>query len=360
MVGGQGAPGLACRTAPGCRRAAWPPGRGYRRWVMSRRGGWTLIALAGLLVLAIVLRLMVGGERLGFPALDEGVFWRLRADRAILGIIVGAGLGVAGAMLQALMRNPLASPDLLGLASGAGLGVLVSFGVGAIGGQVGVAALGTGGPAIVGSLGVLALVYALSQHRGFVDPVPLILVGVMVSIICSAGSLLIQSLLPDRGLSAARWVLGALRDDVAGGQAALVGGLTLLGTIWGARLGPAMDASALSDDEAIAVGLSLGRLRATLFLLAGLMTAGSVVLAGPIGFVGLVCPHVVRLCAGPSHRVLVVGSAIAGAALVVLADALVKSIEAPTGRLPIGVLTTILGGPLFLVLLRREMLGARR
>ncbi len=305
-----------------------------------------------------MLRLLVGGPGLGLPELPG--IWELRLERLAGGVIVGASLGISGVLLQALLRNPLASPDLLGLASGAGLGVMISFGLGAISGMMGTALLGTTGPAIMGSLGALAIVYALSQRRGFVDPVPLILVGVIVSIICSAATLFIQNLLPDRGITASRWMLGSLRDGIPAWQLWGVGGLTLASAAWSVRLGHAMDASALSDDEAIGVGVRLGILRAILFVLAGLLTAGSVVLAGPIGFVGLVCPHLVRLLAGPAHRPLVIGSAIAGAALVVLADALVKAIELPTGRLPIGVLTTIVGGPLFIVLLRKEMLGGRR
>ncbi len=325
--------------------------------LVSRRAVITLVVLVSVLGASAMLRLLVGGEGLALP--EMRAIWELRLERLASGVIVGASLGIAGVLLQALLRNPLASPDLLGLASGAGLGVMVSFGLGAIAGTVGSALLGTTGPAIAGSLGALAIVYALSQHRGFVDPVPLILVGVIVSIIASAATLLIQNLLPDRGLSAGRWMLGSLRDGTPGWQLWGVGALTLVSAAWSVRLGPAMDASALSDDEAIGVGVRLGLLRAILFVLAGLLTAGSVVLAGPIGFVGLVCPHLVRLMAGPAHRPLVIGSAIAGAALVVLADALVKAIEVPTGRLPIGVLTTVVGGPVFIVLLRREMVGGR-
>ena len=121
--------------------------------------------------------------------------------------------------------------------------------------------------------------------------------------------------------------------------------------------GPLVDGAAFSDDEAHSMGVPLGRLRLGLFTVSGVMTAACVVLAGPIGFVGLVCPHVVRLLIGPTHRGLAVGSAIAGAAMLVLADVLVEVVVVRTGRLPIGVLTAMIGGPVFLVLLRREMRG---
>ncbi len=343
-------------TAGGTSRPARAPGRWARyRLAVSPRERTTLVVLATLLVGAVVLRLMVGGGGLALPGWDESLIWRLRSMRCAVGLTVGGALGVAGVLLQALLRNPLASPDLLGLASGAGLGVMLSFGAGAVVGQIGVALFGITVPAIVGSMLALTVVYLLSQHRGFVDPVPLILVGVIVSIICSAGTLLVQHLLPDRGLTAARWMLGSIRDDIPMWQVAGVALGSLIAIVWSALLGPAMDASSLSDDEALAIGLRLGPLRLVLFLLAGLLTAGSVVLAGPVGFVGLVCPHLVRLLGGPRHRALVLGSALAGGGLVVLADSLVKAIELPTGRLPIGVLTTLLGGPLFIALLRREM-----
>jgi iron complex transport system permease protein len=112
----------------------------------------------------------------------------------------------------------------------------------------------------------------------------------------------------------------------------------------------------MSEDEARSVGVRLGALRTTLFLLAGALSAGSVLLAGPIGFVGLVCPHLGRLLGGPSHRLLVVNSCILGGAVIVLADAGVRLIDLGAGRMPLGVLTALIGGPVFIAMLRREML----
>lgn len=315
----------------------------------------TLGVLILLLGGVVAVRLVVGDRSLHFP--ESSVIWELRGQRVLMGIAVGAMLAVSGVLLQSLLRNPLASPDLVGAASGAALGVMVSYWVGAAAGLGAVAVLGQAGPAAVGALGALGLVYLLSQRGGVVEPVTLILIGVIVSIIASAASLIVMQLMPDRGVAAWRWFLGSLSDDLP--EAGLWGGLVLAGVgigvgVW---LGPAMDAAALGDDEAQSVGVSLMRLRSVLFVTAGLLAAGAVVLAGPIGFVGLVCPHVVRLAAGPSHRVLVVGAAIAGAVLIVGADAAVMAIRLDSGRLPIGVLTALIGGPVFLVLLRREMGG---
>lgn len=329
------------------------------------------LALAALLLLgAMAARLLAEGHwRFSWPqsgsAADSQETLRIqkirniREQRVLAGVVVGAALAVAGVLLQCLLRNPLASPDLLGLASGAGLGVtLAAYGVYRATGEIAPQAANPAA-ALVASLAVLTVVYLLSQRRGLIDPVSLILVGVMVAFLCSAGTMFVQHLLPHGGLAVERWLLGALPDDAEWGRLAVVGSLTLATLLIAMALGPAMDAASLGDDEARSLGVPLGRLRAFLFIASGVLTAGAVVLAGPIGFVGLVCPHLIRLGAGPGHRALVIGSALAGAALVVGADALVKSIDLGAGRMPIGILTSILGGPLFIVMLRREI-GAGR
>jgi iron complex transport system permease protein len=276
-----------------------------------------------------------------------------------MGLIVGSALAVAGVMLQSLLRNPLASPDLLGLASGAGLGVMlvtyIAFkaGLGISGSSSGVGWT-TSSAALVGSMAALALVFLLSQRRGLLDPVTLVLVGVVVSIMCSAGTLLIKSLLPDQGVAAARLLMGDLSDDAPHPRVYMVGIVTLAGTIIGWLAARAMDAAALGEDEARSIGVPLGLLRIVLFITAGVLCAGSVVLAGPIGFVGLICPHAVRLLAGPTHRTLVIGSALAGGTLVILADSIARLMDFGAGHPPISVLTSLVGGPVLVLLLRRR------
>jgi iron complex transport system permease protein len=275
-----------------------------------------------------------------------------------MGLIVGAGLAVAGVMLQSLLRNPLASPDLLGLASGAGLGVMliayIAFkaGMGISGSNTGVGWT-TSSAALCGSMAALAIVFLLSQRRGLLDPVTLVLVGVVVSIMCSAGTLLIKSLLPDQGVAAARLLMGDLSDDAPHARVWMVGIVTLVGVVVGWLAARAMDAAALGEDEARSVGVPLGLLRITLFITAGVLCAGSVVLAGPIGFVGLICPHAVRLLAGPSHRTLVIGAALSGGTLVILADSIARLMDFGAGHPPISVLTSLVGGPVLVILLRR-------
>ncbi len=320
-------------------------------------------ALVVLLALSVFARLLIGdsfGGGAHWPESPE--IWGARLHRLVPGLLVGSSLAIGGVLLQSLLRNPLASPDLIGPGAGAGLAVMmrayVLFQI--IGPKASETALDSGAAAnapaaLVGAVGALVLVYFLSQRRGLVEPVSLILTGVIVSILCGAVTMLLANLLGEPGFRVARWSIGALSEDTSDAALAIVGAGVAVGLCAGLYLGPAMDVASLSDDEARSSGVGLGRLRVVLFILAGALTAGAVVLAGPVGFVGLACPHLVRLLAGPSHRVLLLGSAITGAALVVGADALTKAI-APfgSGLIPIGVLTALIGGPVFIVLLRHD------
>lgn len=317
-----------------------------------------LVIFAALLAVAVWLRLVIGETRLGIPA-DHDLF-DIRLRRAVAGAIVGGGLGIAGVMLQCLLRNPLASPDLLGLASGAGLGVMVAaylaYAVGhvvatAIGGGIGLGAL-------IGATGALALIYLMSQRRGLIDPVSLVLVGVVMSLMCGAATVLVQQLMPPNvAMASSRWLLGAISDETTWGRLAAIGGIVGGCLLYGVASGPAMDAASLGEDEARSVGVNLGVLRFGLFLCAGVLSAAAVVLSGPVGFIGLVCPHVARMVGGPAHRMLVVNAALAGAGLVVLADVAVKAIDLGSGRLPISVITSLIGGPFFIWLLRKRQRG---
>lgn len=311
----------------------------------------TLVALTAALALVVAARFVVGPNGIDPPR--DALEWSLRFGRILAGATVGAALAAAGVMLQSLLRNPLAAPSVLGLTAGAGLGVtiMVYAGAAATGPLIGAGSTMTG--ALVGSLGSLAVVYLLAQKRGLIEPVSLILVGVVVSLICGAGIVLLQHLMPEQGLVATtRWLFGSLRDDSPRWLVWFVFALTCAGVGAGAALGGAMDAASLDDDEAVSVGVPLHRLRLILLGLAGALTAGSVVIAGPIGFVGLICPHAVRLMSGPANRTVIIGSALLGAALIVAADALIRVIDLGAGRMPIGVLTALVGGPTFIWLLR--------
>lgn len=319
---------------------------------MSRRTAIILVLLGVSLAAAIAVRLLVGGDRLGWP--DDPTIASIRWLRVVCGLGVGASLAVAGVMLQSLLRNPLASPDLLGLSAGASLAIMISAYVGyrATGSIVPAA---EPLPAIVGSLVALGLVFGMSQRRGFIEPVTLILVGVIVGIVFGAAASLVRQLLPDGGFQASRLLLGRLSDDTPWSLAWLCLAAAVLGTVIGMWLGPRMDVASMSDDEAASVGVPVGRLRAWLFVTSGVLAAITVVIAGPIGFVGLVVPHACRMLLGSSHRSLIVASALLGAAAIVAGDALVRSINLPTGRLPVGVITALVGGPVFILMLRSMM-----
>lgn len=308
--------------------------------------------LGAALLASVVLRLLSQKHGLGFP---EGAdVFALRWERVVAGVSVGAALGIGGALLQAILRNPLASPFLLGLTSGAGLGVVIATYA---------AFLATGSillagapiaPVLLGAFGALGLVYLLAQRGGTPEPTSLVLVGVIVSVLCAALTTFFQHLLPAQGMAVyTRWVMGSISSDTDGWLLYTVLGATGAGVAWAMSMGRELDAAALTDDEARSVGVALGSLRARCVLLAGCLTAGSVLLAGPLAFVGLIAPHLARRLAGPGHRWGLLATAFAGAALVVFADAGVAIVRTPGGRMPIGVLTALLGGPLFLYLLRK-------
>lgn len=323
-----------------------------RRWT---RTTVVLVVLGGVLAIVAALRLLIG-ESFGIP--DRATF-PLRLDRLLIGVSVGAALAVGGTLLQALLRNVLASPYILGVSSGAAVGVMATSylaGLGVIGttSAIAIGANHVGG--VVGALATLGIVYLLSQKRGYVDPLGLLLVGVVVNAINGAAIMFINYMIPHgQRPNLSLWMMGYFNEAVTTPTIAVVLVVTVVGIGIALALARSMDVATLSDDEAESVGLNLPLLRLGLFGLAGVLTAGTVVLAGPIGFVGLICPHLVRVLIGPGHRPLVIGSALAGAALVVGADVAIKLLDVGQGLMPIGVLTAMLGGPLFLWMLRPKL-----
>lgn len=318
---------------------------------MTTSRGTPWVRLAGLgvaAVLACVARLLVGGESLGWP--ESGVILELRIDRVLSGSAVGAGLAIAGVLLQSLLRNPLAAPDLLGLSAGAGFAVtLYALLTGA---AIGVAASAV--PALLGAVLVLGFIWTLSQRRGLIDPITMILVGVILAVLLGSGASLLRTLMPDQGQAAARWMMGTISDGIARPTTLTVWVMVLCvgGVSW--WMGRTFDASSLGEDEARSSGVPIRTVRLVQLIGAGVLTAATIVLAGPVGFVGLVCPHAARMILGPSHRALIIGAALAGVTLVVGADALVKVTPGPAGRVPVGVITSLIGGPVFLVILLRS------
>jgi iron complex transport system permease protein len=314
------------------------------------------LAVLGVVVAAaIVARLATAPGGFAWP--ESSAIFEIRAVRIVSALIVGASLSVAGALLQGILRNPLASPFLLGMTSGAGLGIVIATYA---------AYLATGQivqhrvpilPAILGAGAALAIVYALGHRRGALEPTRLILMGLIISLLCGAVTSLLQHMLPDRGMAIyTRWVMGSISEETSWATLGIVGAIAAVGIAWACTLGRPLDAATLTDDEAASVGVRIQWLRVRTLVLAGVLTGVTVVLAGPIGFVGLLCPHLVRLIAGHRNTTVLIGSALAGAALVVVSDIVVSMPTLASGRIPVGVITTLVGAPVFIALAWRARL----
>jgi iron complex transport system permease protein len=316
-----------------------------------------MILLSVLLSMLALLRLLidrdpVAGLSLAWP---ESSYAGFRITSLIVSIIIGCCLATSGVLLQALLRNALASPFILGLSSGAGLGVMTAMYLGYVTGMQSLRDGTNAGPALIGALVVLAVVYTLGRRRGLLDPLSLVLVGVVMSAICGALMMFLQRLSPE-GLRSdiLIWMMGRIPQSIAVNHMILAGGVAVFGLVIATAMGKAMDAATLGDDEARSVGLAMGPLRAGLFVLAGALAAAAVTIAGPIAFVGLIAPHAARLVVGPRHTILVPAAALAGAGLVVAADAASQALEIGAGRMPVGIFTALIGGPAFIWLLKNR------
>lgn len=279
-----------------------------------------------------------------------GIILKLRLPRVFLAALVGASLGVAGGILQALFRNPLADPYVTGVSSGASLGAAVAlvFSLDFTLGGISTLPL----LALLGALAALSLVYGLAQVGGSLPVVVLLLAGVVVGSCFSAAVSLLTYFAGERLHGVVFWLLGSL-GGANWDQVFLILPYFSLGffvSLYGAR---EMNALLFGEETALHLGVEVERTKKILLVTASLLTAAAVAVSGLIGFVGLISPHVVRLLVGPDHRFLIPGAAVFGATLLVLADTLARTLLAPT-ELPVGLITTLLGGPFFLYLLRRR------
>jgi len=310
--------------------------------------GWFGVAMVTVTFLAAGgLRMVSGPGGLGWPA--DPASLEIRLARIAAGVIAGGSLGLAGVLLQGLLRNPLASPDIMGISSGSGLAVLLA----AWGVQLGLwPEHMPAAAAFAGALATLGLVFGFSQRRGRVDHSTLALVGVSVGLVCAAAGVLVQQALLDRGVWVSRWLLGGIHDEHRPVELGLAGLVLLGGTAWSMLLARSMDAATLGEDAASSIGVSLVRLKLAQFVVSGSLSATAVLVAGPLGFVGLMGPHVARLMVGPGHRLLLLSAAGLGAALVLAADTLIRLADVGTGRLPLGAVTGLIGAPFLIWLLR--------
>lgn len=279
----------------------------------------------------------------------ESTLWVVRFPRIAMALGVGAALAVAGAVMQAIFGNPLAEPGVVGVSSGGALGA-------AIGIVVGATALGSGTIAIfafLGGLGATLLVYAVSRANGRTEVVTLLLTGIAVNAFAGAG-LAFMLFIADSGSreQIVFWQLGSLGGS-RWSEVVIVVVIATLGTAAAILLGRRYDLLALGERNARHLGVNVEQLRIGSIVLVALLTGVAVAFVGIIAFVGLVVPHVIRMAIGPAHRPLIVASAVGGGALLVLSDLLARSIV-PGSDLPIGLLTSLIGGPFFFFLLFRQ------
>jgi iron complex transport system permease protein len=279
----------------------------------------------------------------------------IRIPRILLASAVGASLGICGAALQGVFANPLADPGLIGTSSGAALGAVLGIvtGFGTIG------SWSTPLYAFAGALAVTALVYRVARHDGRTEVVTLVLSGIAVNAVVVAIIGYLTAWADDQELrSIVFWQLGSMA--AARWQAVLVAGVFgLAGMMLLPARAHALDLLSLGEAEAGHLGVHTERLRVTVLAVSALVVGAAVAVAGIIAFVGLVVPHLVRLVAGPSHRTLLPACALGGAVLLVAADTIARTIVAPA-ELPLGVLTSAVGGVFFIWLLvatRREQGG---
>jgi len=323
-----------------------------------------VVAVFGGLLLAVaVVAPLVGTTRISLAHvfdrttpfadnLDAQIFFIARLPRVVAAALVGAGLATAGVVFQALLRNPLAAPETLGVSIGASLGAMIAITLLPATAILGVPSVSVA--SFLGSLGALAVVYALSiaRSRGMSSTV-LLLGGVVLTTFLGAIVSFIQYLADfTKTFQTVRWLMGSL--DV-GSYTAIVAALVpmVIAAIGYATLPRTLDLITLGPDAAAARGVDVARAERVALVSASLSTGAAVSLGGPIGFIGIVVPHLVRMLVGADHRLVLPAAALFGAAFLIGCDLLARTIAAPV-ELPVGIVTAMIGGPFFLWLLLRR------
>lgn len=322
-------------------------------WRISVLGVFALLSITGFLV-----SIMAGSVDISFSEIqqalmtghtnttNEKILMNIRLPRTIVAILVGINLSLSGAILQAVMKNPLADPHIIGISSGAGLaGILVLLTMPDNTGLVTPVAF-------LGAMGAAVLIYILAWKNG-IRPIRIILAGVAVSSFLGAGISALMIFYSDRVHSALMWMVGGLSAR-SWPHVDMILPYTIVGlllAIWGARH---INILQLGDDIAKGLGLNVEVTRISLTAVAALLAASAVSVVGLLGFVGLIVPHAARLIIGTDYRFLLPASALLGAAVVTMSDTVARVAFAPI-ELPVGIFMAVLGAPFFLFLLRREL-----
>lgn len=312
-------------------------------------------ALAGVVLLAVALGSGAIGPLRAWQALvglgdadAELAVWIYRLPRIALAGVVGASLSLAGAALQGLFQNDLADPYVLGVSAGGALGAAIALALG-LGALVAPPLFALAGAALA-----LGLVYRLGRTAYGLSLPAVLLGGVAIGLTCSAGITLVLLLADERRTDVLLWLMGYL-GGAQWSQAAMVLGALLLSAGLLRRHAAGLDLLLGGELAAAALGVDVTRLKREVLIAAAILVAGAVAFCGLIGFVGLIVPHVLRFWRGPAHRELLWQSAVLGATVLIAADAAVRAL----GEWPVGVLTGAIGGPFFLLLLRRQAVDAR-
>lgn len=317
-----------------------------------------VLVLSGTLVLVGLGALATGGVHLtlaqvwlalagaGAPSDATVIVREIRLPRILLAALVGAALAVSGTVLQALLRNPLADPYVLGISSGAALGDIAALW---IGGRV---ASASPVAAFAGALATITWVYLLGRRGGRLASTSLLLAGVITASFLSAGILFILTLLSTRDVrGAAFWLMGDL-SVVTGVELGLLAPAVVVATVALYAFSKHLNVLLLGEEEAAHLGVNVARVETVVYVLASLLTGLAVSVSGAIGYLGLLVPHLGRMLVGNDHRTLIPTAALGGAIVLVLSDTLARTVIAPA-ELPVGAVTAVAGAPVFIYLLRR-------
>jgi iron complex transport system permease protein len=320
----------------------------------------TIAVLAMLLLLAMTMAILLGPVHVRLDAAladprsaDHEILLYARLPRVLLAAVVGAALGGAGSVLQGLLGNPLADPNLLGVSAGAAVAGAIAIVAGAD-----PVSMVVPWCAFAGALATVSFVYTVARTHGRTSPHAILLVGVVCNALAAALLMLVNALASyTEAQGVLFWIMGALST-----QSYLLVGASALYVAAGALLlfrhAPALNLLATGEEGAAALGVNVDRVRRAVFVLASLLVGAAVSVSGMINFVGLIVPHLLRLVVGPDQRVLLPASVLGGAVFLVCADTAARTALAPA-ELPVGVVTALLGGPFFLFLLRRSLRGVR-
>ncbi|MEK9135722.1 MAG: iron ABC transporter permease, partial [Bacteroidota bacterium] len=288
---------------------------------------------------------LMGSE--GVPVTEQTIILSLRLPRIILAMLVGSGLSIAGVVFQALLRNPLAEPYILGISSGGTVGAIIAIGL-----SVGASAITTPLASFIGSGAVMFLVYTIGHRRGHLDTNALLLGGVMVGAFFNAAVLLMIAVLNQELRNAFLWLMGNLSS--ANPDAILVvAPILLLASCLLLLQARNFNLISTGDETAIQLGVEVTQVKRLSYLLASLITGLGVSVSGGIGFVGLLIPHICRMLFGPDHRLLLPASFLLGASFLIVADILSRMLLAPS-EIPVGAITAAIGAPVFVYLLKKS------